>query len=245
MDRRLRLALSGSCALLAAVLCALYGQHVQDEANRVRSEALERYGGEVVSLVVATEGLEAGDVVDRSNVAERDWLADLAPTDAVIGLDSVMGSEVTVPVAEGVPLTALNFRDGTEAVEVPDGRVALSIPVTDKLGLPAATASGTTLAAYEVSDEGARLVTEDAQVLRVPGEQTGVSLSLGAVTLAVRPEDVAQVLSASAQGSLRLALPADDDVDLTQGEEKSAPSEALPESSSAEPSDGVEGDEDA
>lgn len=173
MNRRFRLALSGSCALLAAVLCALYGQHVQDEADRVRTEALERYGGEVVSLVVATEGLEPGDVVDRSNVVERDWLADLAPADAVTGIDAVMGSEVTVPVAAGVPLTGLNFRDGTEAVEVPDGRVALSIPVTDKLGLPAATAAGTILAAYEVADTGVRLVAEDAQVLRVPGEQSG------------------------------------------------------------------------
>lgn len=233
MNRRFRLALSGSCALLAGVLCALYGQHVQDEANRVRTEALERYGGEVVSLVVATEGLEPGDVVDRSNVVERDWLADLAPTDAVTGIDAVMGSEVTVPVAAGVPLTGLNFRDGTEAVEVPDGRVALSIPVTDKLGLPAATAAGTMLAAYEVADTGVRLVAEGAQVLRVPGEQSGLSLSAGAVTLAVHPEDVAQVLSASAKGSLRLALPADGEVDLTQGQEEVAPDELLPEGPAA------------
>ena len=52
MTRRFRFALSGSCAVLAALLCALYGQHVHDEADRVRAEALERYGGEVVRALL-------------------------------------------------------------------------------------------------------------------------------------------------------------------------------------------------
>ena len=105
MTRRFRFALSGSCAVLAALLCALYGQHVHDEADRVRAEALERYGGEVVSLVVAPEGLEAGEVVDGRNAIERDWLADLAPDGAVVDLEDVMGDEVTIPAAEEVELT--------------------------------------------------------------------------------------------------------------------------------------------
>lgn len=216
MTRRFRLVVSGACALLAAVLCGAYGQYVRDEADRVRSEALERYGGEVVSLVVAPEGLEAGDVVDRRNVTERDWLSDLAPQDAVVSLDDVLGAEVTVPAAAGAPLTALNFRTGDEAVEVPSGCVAVTVPVTQNLGLPSSTASGTRLAAYEVEDSGVSLVAADLVVLRAPAEQTTVG-SRGEVTLATRPESVASVLSASAEGSLRLALPADDAGDLSAG----------------------------
>ena len=90
MRRRFRLMVSGACALVAALACGVYGQHVRDEAERVRTEALERYGGEVVSLLVAPDGLEAGEVVDRQNVVERDWLADLAPEGAVVGIDAVL-----------------------------------------------------------------------------------------------------------------------------------------------------------
>lgn len=236
MTRRFRLMVSGACALLAAALCGLYGQHVREEADRVRTEALERYGGEVVSLVVAPEGLEAGDVVDRRNVAERDWLADLAPRDAVTGLDEVLGSEVTVPAAAGAPLTSLNFRDSEDAIEVPSGLVALSVPVTEDLGLPSSAAAGTQLAAYEVSDSGVSLVSAELVVLRAPAEQGSVG-SRGSVTLAVSPESVASVLSAGAEGSLRLALPADDAADLSAGL-GTAPTEVAPEGEGSLPAEG-------
>ena len=227
MTRRFRFALSGSCAVLAALLCALYGQHVHDEADRMRAEALERYGGEVVSLVVAPEGLEAGEVVDGRNAIERDWLADLAPDGAVVDLEDVMGDEVTIPAAAGAPLTVLNFRDSEDAVEVPSGRVALSLPVSESLGLPPSAAAGTVLAAYRVSDTGVSLVSADLQVLRTASE-TSVVGARGSVTVAASPGAVASVLSASAEGTLRLALPADDVPDLSEGSGV-APTEVMPE----------------
>ena len=209
------------------MLCALYGQHVQGEADGVRAEALERYGGEVVSLVVAPEGLEAGEVVDGRNVTERDWLADLAPEGAVVGLDEVMGAEVTIPAAAGAPLTDLNFRDDEDAIEVPSGRVALSLPVTESLGLPPSATEGTTLVAYRVSDTGVGLVSADLVVLRALGEQTGIG-ARGSVTVAV-----ASVLSSSADGSLRLALPADDAEGLAEGS-GIAPTSVMPEETTDE-----------
>lgn len=223
MTRRFRLVVSGACALLAAALCLAYGQSEREKVERERSEALARYGGEVVSLVVATEGIEAGQVVDRGNVTERDWLADLAPAEAVTGIDSVLGSEVSVPVAAGAPLTALNFRDTAGAVDVPADRVALSVPATDDLGLPPATAPGDALAAYEVSDGGVRSISNDVQVLAVPQAGTGL-VATGSLTLAVRPDEVASMLEASGAGSLRLTLPGDDALDAS-GVGVAAPSE--------------------
>ena len=175
-------------------------------------------------------------MVDRRNVTERDWLSDLAPRDAVVGLDEVLGAEVTVPAAAGAPLTSLNFRDSEDAVEVPSGRVALTVPVTQELGLPSATAAGTTLAAYEVEDSGVRLVAEDLLVLRAAADQSGMG-SRGDVTLAARPESVASVLSASAEGSLRLALPADDADDLASSL-GAAPTEVAPVEEGGEEPDG-------
>lgn len=226
MTRRVRLVVAGACALVAALLCVAYGQSVRAEAEQVRAEALERYGGEVVTLVVASEGLEVGDVVDRLNVTEQDWLADLVPEDAILSLDDVLGAEITVPAAAGAPLTSLNFRDDEDAVEVPSGCVAVTVSVTTNLGLPSATTAGTRLAAYEVDDSGVSLISDDLLVLRSTADQTSVG-SRGEVTLAVAAEDVASVLAASAEGSLRLALPADDIEDLSLGTE-SAPTRVDP-----------------
>jgi len=222
MTRRFRLILSGTFALLAVVLCAAYAQHVREEAESVRAEALERYGGEVVSLVVANGAIEKGDVVDSSNVSVREWLADLAPANAVTDLDDVIGTQVTVPAASGSPLTSLNFRDESEMTEVPSGHVALSLPVTDKLALVGSVRAGTSLDAYRVVEGGAGVISGSVEVLVAPTARAGVS-SAPTITIAVASEDVPRVLAASAEGSLRLVVPADD-VDASQEGAVAAPS---------------------
>lgn len=206
MNRRFRLVVSGACAAVSVALCLAYGEHVRRESERVRAEALERYGGEVVTLVIAAEGIEAGEPVTRANAVEREWLVDLAPTGAVTGLDEVLGDEVSVPAAAGAPLTELNFRDDAEAVEVPEDKVAIAVAAGGELGVAPGTSVGDVLAAYEVGEEGVRLISADVRVLSGPQAAAG-GLSPGLLTVAVAPDDVAWLLSASGEGSLRLALP--------------------------------------
>lgn len=226
MSRRLRLVVAGACALAAAVLCLLYGQGVQAEADAEYSEMLERYGGEVVSIVVATEQLEAGDVISAENAGVEEWVSSLVPDDAYTSLDDVLGLEVTVAVAAGVPLTGLNFRSDGESVEVPEGRVAVSVEADDDLGLSSVVSEGATMVAYEVLGSGVSLLSEDVLVLDLPGDGTTSSYS-GTVVLAVLPEDVADVLYAAAEGSLRLVLPGDDVSEVALGTSAAA-SEVLP-----------------
>ncbi|WP_444328762.1 SAF domain-containing protein [Paratractidigestivibacter sp.] len=231
MNKRMRIAVSGGFAALTVVFCALYAQEVRADADRQRAEVLERFGGESVRLVVAVDGLEAGDVVSRQNVVEKDWVGDLAPKGALTSLGDAIDRKVTVPVDEGAPLTELNFRDEGEMPEVPAGYMAVQVPLSDKLGLPSSVATGSRLVAYEVGDDGTRLITGDIRTL-VAAQSTG-AVSRGAVSLAARPDDVSRILAASAEGSLRLAVPADD-VSPEAGAE--APSEVMPEG----PSEGGE-----
>lgn len=239
MGRRTRLIVSGLCAVLSLALCLAYGEHVREESERVRTEALERYGGEVVTLVVATEEIPAGESVTRANAAEREWIVDLAPAGAVTNLDEVLGSEVSVPVSAGAPLTELNFRAATEVVDVPADRVALTLPTSSDLGVPPGTAVGDTLAAYKADEDGVRLISADLRVLATPQTGSGV-LSPGSLTVAIAPGDVAKLLSASDEGSLRLALPGDQAFELS-GEAQQAPTSVPAETDDEEDVDGVDG----
>ena len=224
MNRRFKIALSGAFAVLTAGLCLLYGQEVRAEAERQRSEVLERFGGETVSLVVATDALEAGDVVSRQNVTLREWVGDLAPEGALTSLDDVLDKKLTVPAAAGSPLTELNFRDEAQMPEVPAGYMAASVPVTEKLGLPDAVPAGSRLVAYEVSDEGTKAISADVRVLLAATSSSSL-MSRGSISVAVKPECVASLLTASAEGSLRLVLPADD---VESGGDAQAPTKVEP-----------------
>lgn len=209
MSVRFRILLSSACAVLAVLACLAYAEQVRAEEEQVRAEALERFGGEVTKLVVASHPLEVGDVVSERTVSERDWIADLAPDGAITSLDDAIGREVRVPVASGAPLTELTFRDETVLAEVPAGHVAVSVPVTDKLGIARGVTRGARVSAYAVGEGEPRLIATDVQVLSELASTTGI-VATQQVTIAVLPEDVADVLGASATGDLRLVIPADD-----------------------------------
>ena len=229
MSGRFRFVLSAACALLGVVSCLAYADTVRSEAERVRSDALERFGGEVARLAVADSALEAGDIVSETNVSMRDWLADLAPEDAIQDLDEVVGRELSVPVAKGAPLTELNFRDSVALSEVPAGHVAVSVPVNDKLGLARGVTRGAHVSAYVVDDGKARLIATDVEVLSELGSGQGI-ITIQQITIAVLPDNVTEVLAASAAGTLRLVIPAHDVKPTNQKEEQaqqSAPPKAL------------------
>ena len=232
MSTRFRIVLSAAFALLGVVSCLAYAETVRQEAERVRSDAIERFGGEVAQLVVATQTLEAGEVITERNVRVRDWVSDLAPVGALVNLDDAIGREVRVPIAEGAPLTELNFRDESALSEVPSGHVAVSVPVTDKLGISRGVTRGAHVSAYAVSGEGPRLIASDIEVLSELASSTGIVASQQ-ITIAVLPGDVSEVLGASASGDLRLVIPADD-VEVTneaadEAAESEPPTEMSPE----------------
>lgn len=133
-------------------------------------------GGEVTKVVVAGQALEVGDVVSRQNVVERDWVSDLVPKGSV-SLDEVVGRQVTVPASEGSPVTQLNFREAATSVDVPDGYVAASVPLGEKLGLPSDIGVGTRVVAFRVGESGARVLSDDVQAISSPGRAVRWSAS--------------------------------------------------------------------
>lgn len=224
MPKRLRIVISLVCALMGGSVCLAYTAHVRDEADRTRTEAMRRYGGEVVSLVVATRTIEAGEVVGMTDVETRDWLSSLAPDGAQTSVDDVVGREVSVPACSGAPLTDLNFRDPETMAEIPSGHVAVSVPITEKLGVTTGIAVGTHVVTYRTTETSAELIGGDATVLAVPG--SGSSVSRGSLTIAVTAKDVPAVLTASASGDLRIVVPADDVKRLEDG--TGAPETSVP-----------------
>ena len=104
MSFKFRIALSLACAVLAALIFLSYGDHIRADAEQVRSEAIARYGGEIVSIVVSNRTLEAGETISAADVTQCDWVADLVPEGAFTNLDEVIGKGVTVPIAKGAPV---------------------------------------------------------------------------------------------------------------------------------------------
>lgn len=206
MRRNTKLLTSFACGVLAIMLAIAYADTVREQVLAERAEALERYGGEVTSLVVARSALNAGDLISESNVETREWLTDLAPTGAVMQLDDVIGMRLTSPVGKGEPLNEVDIAQTDGAIDVPEGRVAISVRISDKTGVRQDVAYGSQVLAYRFVDDDLELITSDALVISNASAAT-MSSSKETVCLAVLPKDVEAVLAASSDASLRLALP--------------------------------------
>lgn len=206
MTKRFRLLLSGALGVLALLACVAAADSARAEADAERQEAMTRYGGEVVQVVVATRNLEPGDEVSPYDCEMREWLVDLVPEGTLTSLEEHQGKRLTSPVVKGMPLTQVHLRTSDETVEVPSGRVAVTVPVQDKTGVSGTVATGTTLAVYRIQEGAVRLLARDVSVLASPSQGNGQ----GALTLAVEPSQVADVVAASTDGTLRLVQPAGD-----------------------------------
>lgn len=191
------------------LLCMLHTGRVRAEMEQERSDTLKRYGGETVALVVARRTIEPGEVLSLSDLEMRDWISSLAPEGAVLDLNDAVGREISVPLAKNAPVTDLNFRDMSQLSDIPSGHVAVSVPITEKLGIPVGIEVGTRVVAYRAKDGESELICGNAIVLASPGASAS-AMSRGTLTIAVQADEVPMVLSASTSGDLRLVVPAED-----------------------------------
>ncbi len=203
MKKHKRLMISLLCALICALCFYLQARHIHAEYDRARNELMARFGSDVVDVVVAKTPLEIGDVVDRKNCEIVSWIAPLVPKGAISKLEDIEGSVVQNPFPEGAPVTELAFRKRDEQVEVPSGYVALRLNNIDKLGVYSSVQPGSSLAAYEVRDSRARLITHNLRVLSCSEKQK-------TCLLAVLPNEVPNILEIMDRGSLRVVMPAAD-----------------------------------
>lgn len=219
MSLKFRIVFSVACAVLVGILFLSYAQSVKTQAQAMRSEVLSKYGGEIAQVAVATNTIEAGKVIDSSDIQMRDWVAELVPQGAITDANSIIGKTLTVPICAGAPLSEFNFREAGSGIEVPKGMVAISIPLSDKIGISAATLPGTSVAAYATNDSGTSLISANVLILASGSKQQSQSSVL---TLAVPVADVEKILSISATGQLRLVVPAED-VSSLPNKKKEAP----------------------
>lgn len=210
MRKRIRLITSLCCGLLAVMLAAAYGEQARAEVRAERSEVLERYGGEVVSLLVAKQELSAGTIVSETNTEMREWLADLAPKGALTSLDEAVGLRLSCAVAANEPLNELDVASQEGAIDIPEGRVAISVSLSDKTGLVQSVSNGSRVLCYRNVDSSLKSICSDALVISTNGATTASSAysTKNTICLAVLPEYVEEVLAASSDASLRLVLPA-------------------------------------
>lgn len=209
MRRNRTLAVGVACGLLCAACAFAYLQSVRGEAEAVRAEALARYGGEQVEVCVAKRDIAAGESVAASDVETRMWVADLLPEGAVRTVEDVTGKKASSTVLAGEVLSERRFREGSAALDVPEGLTAVSVPAKDVQAVGGAVVAGSKVDVYATGGTATELLARDVLVLA-----TSASASAGSsdakvtwITVAVAAENVQEIVAAAQRTELYFALP--------------------------------------
>ena len=205
VTKKTRILISVLSALLASFCFFAYVQNVRAEAEKSRAEAIQKYGGELTSILVATKQIEPGETLSSSNTQLKSWISDLIPEGAITNPESVMGRTVSSVIGVGMPVVSLHLRSVASQISIPENLVGLTISHGEKYGLAERLSAGTKLAAYEVTDSLITCIASDIAVLSDDTE--GTLYTSSSVTLGLTPEQVPAVLSAYARGTLRFTLP--------------------------------------
>ncbi len=209
--QRKQLIIAIAAGLVAVVAVFAYTASINNEARTARNAALEHYGGEQVSVLVANQDISAGTTLDSANVTSADWLVDLLPqgevatdfleVDGLVAQEDIKGNE---------PLLLDRIGYGTARISVPDGLEAVSVSSDDVLAVGGAISAGSFVDVYVETSQGEIvLLGEDILVLETNTSQTEDEddEQVAWVTLAVTGDSVSELISASSKGTVHFVLP--------------------------------------
>ena len=209
MRQRQLMVLAGACGVLCAACVLAFMNNVQGEANAARAEALARYGGEQVEVLVATREIAAGERVDAGAIERKLWIADLLPEGAVTEQSEIVGRTAASPILKGEAISSKRFERSQDELAIPAGKVAVSVPSKPVLAVGGAVHAGMSVDVYATGDAKTMAIVRDALVLDTSlGTRTSGLVSESSwVVLAVDPEKVQEIVAASAKSELCFVLP--------------------------------------
>ena len=206
--------------IIAAVVSYAAISDARREADRVKREAMEQYGGDLIAVCVASREIEPGEKIDEGNTTVTEWASTLLPAGSIEGLSDAVGRTATARIPAHAPLAEAYFEHEEGAVDVPRGMVAVSVASDCEHAVGGAIERGERVDVYTqgdaLADKLASAKVIDSNVLSAGGGDVQW------VTLAVRPSEVRELLAATSRGMVTLTVPGDDadQEDERKGERK-------------------------
>ena len=198
--------------MLSGVLCAgcvfAYSSYIRGEADSARAEAMQRYGGEQVDVLVATKDIYPGETLDASNAERKTWLSDLLPSECISSLDEVKGMQATSLIISGEAVARQRFESGGSGIEVPQGCVALAVPAQDVQAVGGALTAGDVVDVYATGSTIACIGKKISVLATNVDHANGSKAKVSWVTLAVPIDQSQEFVTASQSMDIYFVLPA-------------------------------------
>lgn len=225
LRRNKNLLISIICGLLSAIAFAGFLWSIAQNVSKTNQIALKQYGGATAQIVVASHTMQPGHVMNKSDFKTKRWISQLLPTGALTENEAneLVGKKVTSLILADEPINQNRIGKQKELLSnIPAGLSAITVATDDVRSLGGQLIQGMRVDLLCPNKQDAvDVLATDVEVLYTSNssdEKNAKKMSglIGGgdskpeirwVTLAVPKTLVAQVVAASNQSSIYVALP--------------------------------------
>lgn len=196
------------CGALCALCVGLYVMSVDGQAKAAEQQMLSRFGGDQIQVCVAKRDIAAGESISESDVEERMWVVSLLPVDAVTERKNAVGKQLGSTILAGEVISEARFGFDSDAIDVPDGMCAVSVPAREVQAVGGALEPGLRADVYAVGASSTTRLAASALVLATSSSKDSRSSDPDTwVTLAIEPARVQEIVQAAEGQTLYFTLP--------------------------------------
>ena len=161
--------------------------------------------------------IAAGETVDAASIETRLWVADLLPADAVRSIDDAVGKKASSAIVAGEVLSERRFGGEDDALDVPEGLTAVSVPAKDVQAVGGADVAGSRVDMYATGGTSTDVIARSVLVLATSAGSSTSDASVTWITVAVAAELVQEIVAAAQKTELYFTLPGDGPAEGTGG----------------------------
>jgi pilus assembly protein CpaB len=198
-----------ACGLVCACAVAVHTHTIQAEAAAARDAAMARYGGEQVEVCVAKHDIAPGERISDTNTTIRSWIAEMLPRDPIRSIDDIRDTSPSETILSGEVLSRHRFSSTHRTIDIPSGHRAVGVSVDEARCAASVLEAGQSIDIYATGSSGTSRIADHVLVLSLEKESS--SSRHIRVVLAVKPENVEQIIAASSNVDLHFTLPSTND----------------------------------
>ena len=207
MSKSLKIAICSG--LIAAGLTLGFIASFKSDSIAREAEAAERYGGQQTTVCVAKRDIAGGETIKDTDIEEKQWISSLLPEEAVASKSDCVGKQLGSSILKGEVVSASRFQSGDAGLNVPNGMVAVSLPLDDTSSVGGTLRVSQKVDVYATGSSSTSKICSNATILETSNSDKSVSAETKWITIAVEKDKAQEVVSAAQKLSLYVVLPGD------------------------------------
>ena len=205
LDRNMKIALlSGGLAAVCAI-CLLAS--VKSETAAQQSELAEKYGGTQTEVCVAKRDIAAGETLKDTDVEVKQWVSSLLPENVATSKKDCVGKQLGSSILCGEVVCLGRFQSQDSSINVPSGKVAVSIPLDDTSSVGGTLKVNQKVDIYATGSSTTSKICAGVQILETSNSDKTVNSETKWITVAVDKDSAQEVVSAAQKLKLYVVLP--------------------------------------